>query len=137
METLTNNVTSRDVEPSFDPAPPPPKRRRLWRTIIITTILLGLFVLIVPNFLLCGGFASRGAAQRILCVNNLRQIETAKEQWALQTAADPKSPVDVETINALIPNALRPCRKGGTYTYGNLGQPPTCSIKNHTLSPRK
>ena len=61
------------------------------------------------------------------CVNNLRWIETAKVQWALE---------NTETTNTLGWDNLRPfmkgtiptCPAGGTYTIGQRGEYPICSL---------
>ncbi len=49
---------------------------------IVVTIIGLLASIAIPNFV-----RSRGTAQAVTCVNNLRQIEGAKEQWALETKA--------------------------------------------------
>lgn len=51
--------------------------------IMIVVAIIGLLASIaVPNFV-----KSRQQAQKIACINNLRQIEGAKQLWALETKA--------------------------------------------------
>lgn len=69
------------------------------------------------------------------CINNLRQINAAKQQWAEET---PDS-----SIHTLLWSDIRPYLgwgtngslpaypQGGTYTLGKLGEPPKCSIPSH------
>jgi prepilin-type N-terminal cleavage/methylation domain-containing protein len=48
--------------------------------IMIVVAIIGLLAAIaIPNFV-----KARGTAQKNACINNLRQIDGAKEQWALE-----------------------------------------------------
>jgi hypothetical protein len=70
-----------------------------------------------------------------VCINNLRQIDAAKNQWAL---AGGKKPGDVPTAQDLKPylkNGVLPvCPSAGIYTIGAVSNVPTCSISGHLLS---
>ena len=71
--------------------------------------------------------------QRNICINNLRQIDAAKQQWALENN---KTANDVPTEEDLLPylrNDFPVCPSGGTYTIGAVGVPPTCSYPGHVL----
>jgi hypothetical protein len=71
------------------------------------------------------------------CINKLRHIDGAKQQWALET----KPPTDATpTWDDIRPylgrgsNSFLPqCPKGGIYTIGSLTNYPKCSVKGHTL----
>jgi len=80
--------------------------------------------------------AQTEAAQRNTCINNLKQIDAAKQQWAL---VNNKTDVDVPTAQDLQPflksGSLPVCPGGGTYTINAVGLPPTCSIPGHVLPP--
>jgi len=69
------------------------------------------------------------------CINNLRLIDGAKQQWALEMgkkAADTPSWSDVKPYIARGPNeAIPKCPSGGTYTIGTIGARPECSIAGH------
>jgi hypothetical protein len=67
------------------------------------------------------------------CINNLRQIDGAKEQWIMNTRQTIGAPSDLAAINNLIKYGEPKCPEGGTYTYGDVGQDPRCSIKGHQL----
>jgi DNA repair ATPase RecN len=76
-------------------------------------------------------------AARTTCLNHLRQIDAAKNQWALENN---KSATAVPTATDLAPyikldaNGNIPgCPVGGTYTIGAVGVNPTCSIPGHVL----
>ena len=69
------------------------------------------------------------------CINNLRQIDGAKQQWALENKQPADAFVVPQQITAFLKNgALPPCPSGGTYTLNNVNQVPTCSIPGHTLA---
>ena len=81
----------------------------------------------VPNFV-----KARQTSQRNACINNLRQLDAAKNQWALEKG---KSPTDVPTMNDLTPylRSVPHCPAGGSYTLNAVNTPPTCSIPGHQL----
>ncbi|MDB6020560.1 MAG: hypothetical protein JWQ04_417 [Pedosphaera sp.] len=77
-------------------------------------------------------------AQATLCINNLRQIEAAKQQWALEN----KKPADaVPTPEDLTPYLANPaqivCPAGGVYTVNAIGVLPACSVPGHSLAQAK
>ena len=81
----------------------------------------------IPNFV-----KARAASQQNACINNLRQLDAAKEQWALEQG---KKSGDVPTKEDLLPYLRKwpVCPQGGIYTIGPVGEPPTCSIPGHKL----
>ena len=66
------------------------------------------------------------------CINNLRRIDAAKEQWAFRSGAKTGA-VIVSEANAYIKDGAPRCPAGGTYTYNNLGVNPTCGVSGHVL----
>jgi hypothetical protein len=69
------------------------------------------------------------------CINNLRQIDGAKEQWALDHNAKTNETVPVNQLtNYLYRGAMLQCPSGGVYKIGKVGEPPTCSLGN-TVTP--
>jgi DNA repair exonuclease SbcCD ATPase subunit len=71
------------------------------------------------------------------CINNLRLIDAAKQQWALENrkqATDTPAMDDLRPYLGRGPNGEVPvCPDGGVYTVGSVGEKPTCSIPNHVL----
>jgi len=69
------------------------------------------------------------------CINNLRRIDGAKQQWALEMgkrATDTPSWSDLQPYLGQGSNAAIPkCPSGGTYTIGTVGARPECSIAGH------
>lgn len=98
--------------------------------IMIVVAIIGLLAAIaIPNFV-----RARNTTQKNACINNLRQIDGAKQQWALE---EKKSDTDTPTsaqVASYIKNGLFPaCPSGGTYTIGAVNTDPTCSLAG-TLS---
>jgi hypothetical protein len=102
-------------------------------TVILCIIAAGLFVLIVPNFVMCGGPRVRKLSQRNACINNLRQIDGAKEQWALEHKKQPGDLIVPAEIVQYIKGGAPQCPAGGTYRYRKIDDTPLCSIKDHTI----
>jgi predicted RNase H-like nuclease (RuvC/YqgF family) len=76
-------------------------------------------------------------AVRNQCINHLRQIDAAKDEWALENnkvAGDIPTVQDIAPYIKLDANGNIPgCPSGGTYTIGAVGVNPTCSIPGHVL----
>ena len=73
---------------------------------------------------------------RNTCINNLRQIDGAKQQWALEK----NKPGDaVPTVKNLLPylkgGVFPACPDGGTYFINSVDAVPTCSVAGHALPP--
>lgn len=97
--------------------------------IMIVVAIIGLLAAIaIPNFV-----KARQTAQRNACIQNLKEIDGAKEQWALETKKANGDPVVVDEVNKYIKNGAPVCPSSGTYTYGNVGTDPTCSVATHVL----
>ena len=86
-------------------------------------------------------FVREGPAPcRNACINNLRQIDGAKEQWALdhhKKAGD--DAVQAEVAKYIkwgwpkCPGAVRRGVAAGVYSIGKVDEPPRCSVPDHTL----
>jgi len=62
------------------------------------------------------------------CLNNLRQIDSAKEFWALTHNKPAGAAIEIEAVARNLPAGSPRCPAGGSYAYGSVGQPPTCSV---------
>ena len=73
-------------------------------------------------------------AQVGACVNNLRQIDGAKQQWALENK---KTADAVPSVQDLLPyfkgETFPVCPSGGAYGVNGVSLPPTCSVAGHVL----
>ena len=68
------------------------------------------------------------------CINNLRQIDGAKQQWALENQKPPSALLTAADLKPYMrSNALPVCPAGGVYTLNPVNIPPICSIPGHAL----
>lgn len=105
--------------------------------IMIVVAIIGLLAAIaIPNFV-----KARTTAQKNACVNNLRQIDGAKEQWALEANAKTGDAVSEDATTGLpayIKGGTPTCPVGNAaYTVGAVGTPPACAnvatLTDHVL----
>ncbi len=102
--------------------------------IMIVVAIIGLLAAIaIPNFV-----RARNTAQKNACINNLRQIDGAKQQWALENKQGDTAVPGDDAVKVYIKNNLMPtCPGGGSYTVGAVNVDPTCSKSDegHLLLP--
>ena len=101
--------------------------------IMIVVAIIGLLAAIaIPNFV-----KARTTSQQNACINNLRQIDGAVQQWALEnkkTSGDSVSLGQVKPYIKLDSSSNIPsCPAGGTYAVSTVSNSPTCNITNHAL----
>ena len=108
--------------------------------IMIVVAIIGLLAAIaIPNFI-----KARATSQQNACISNLRQIDAAINEWAMETGQPNNGPVGgVTTVSAYIKlnsnNSVPACPANGTYSVGNVGAIPqvSCSLNTLTMSPHK
>lgn len=76
---------------------------------------------------------ARYRSQRGTCINNLRQIEAAKDQWSLETNTGEGAEVAVADLSPYFRGSFPQCPAGGVYGLGVIGVPVSCSISSHVL----
>ena len=72
--------------------------------------------------------------QRNACINNLRQIDGAKEQFKFETKLKDGDIVTITDVRGYIKGGFPTCPAGGSYTIGPIGTDPTCSIPGHSIT---
>ncbi len=103
--------------------------------IMIVVAIIGLLCAIaIPNFV-----HARSVSQADACINNLRQLDSAVQQWALENNKGPSSTVTSDDIVPYVGRAgyttLFPtCPAGGTYEITDVSHKPTCSLGD-TVTP--
>ena len=103
--------------------------RKFSSTKIISSIFICLFVgfvavVVIPNFI-----RARYETAANACINNLRQIDGAKQQWALEKGKySTDVPTTAEISVYLLNNKIPVCPQGGVYTIGRVGEDPKCSV---------
>ena len=98
---------------------------------IVVTILGLLAAIALPNFI-----KSRNSTRVKSCISNLRVLDRAKAQWAMENHKPTSS---IPTANDIIPflrdGQLPECPADGTYRIRSLPRIPLCSLwpEGHTL----
>ena len=111
--------------------------------IMIVVAIIGLLAAIaIPNFV-----HARSQAQQNACINNLRQIDAAKQQWALETGQKPSASPSAGNIQPYLGRGSTGsltdvyCPQSSThtiaasYTIGNLNTAPVCKINTAHVLP--
>ena len=104
--------------------------------IMIVVAIIGLLAAIaIPNFV-----KARATSQANACINNLRQIDAAAQEWALEqghktgdTITYPGDLTPYIKLNAT--SKIPPCPAGGTYACATVGNNPTCTLSD-TVTPK-
>jgi prepilin-type N-terminal cleavage/methylation domain-containing protein len=99
--------------------------------IMVVVAIIGLLAAIaLPAFA-----RSRTRAATNTCISNLRQIDDAKQQWALCVKKGlGVKPKDTELFGVFGYIRVKPkCPAGGEYDLNKIKEPPTCTITGHVL----
>jgi type II secretory pathway pseudopilin PulG len=85
---------------------------------------------VLPNYI-----RARNTPASNACVSNLRCIDGATEQWALDNGKTTNDYPAWEDVRPYVSRDGRipVCPQGGKYTLGRLGKPTTCSYRGHTM----
>jgi prepilin-type N-terminal cleavage/methylation domain-containing protein len=104
--------------------------------IMIVVAIIGLLAAIaIPNFV-----KARATSQANACINNLRQIDAAANQFALEqkkvTGDSISYPTDLTPyIKLNTAGSIPGCPANGTYTETNVGTNPICSLSTGVTPP--
>lgn len=101
--------------------------------IMIVVAIIGLLAAIaIPNLV-----RARATSQANACINNLRKIDNASDQFAIEHGKKYGDPVVLNTdltpyikLNAV--GKIPICPAHGTYNIDMVGEQPTCSISSST-----
>ena len=108
--------------------------------IMIVVAIIGILLAIaIPSFM-----RARETARAKACQENLQKIDSAKEQWALETNASNGTVLDnsfLTDANVVGPEGYIKktpiCPAGGVYTVNPIGTDPTCDIDDNDGNPNK
>jgi competence protein ComGC len=109
-------------------AEPPARKPRIpwWVRGFFYLLIIGLLAAIaIPNFV-----KSRTTACNNSCISNLKQIDGANQQWALENKKLDSDIVDAKASIAYLKGGVAPtCPAGGSYTIAvAVSNAPTCSL---------
>src|SRR2546423_15282214 len=102
--------------------------------IMIVVAIIGMLAAIaIPSYV-----KARDNSQTNACINNLRQIDGAAQNWALEykkQSSDPYTLSILKTYLKLTSSSTIPgCPAGGSYSPGaTITNSPTCDIAGHGL----
>ena len=93
--------------------------------IMIVVAIIGLLAAIaIPNFV-----RARNTSQKNTCINNLRQIDAGKQQWAMENKqVDTAVPGPGDVQNYIKNNIFPSCPASGSYGVNAMNTDPTCSL---------
>lgn len=101
--------------------------KRILPWVVIIALLLLAVKLAVPNFI-----RNHRNDPQVVCINNLRLIDSAKMQFELESKVKPGDPVTMELIERFLrrhPDSKIPaCPLGGNYRVNPIGVFPICSL---------
>ena len=101
--------------------------------IMIVVAIIGLLAAIaIPNFV-----KARATSQANACINNLRQIDAAANQWALEKGQTTGSTLTLTSdltpyIKLNSSSSIPGCPANGTYALTTVGTNPTCTLSSLT-----
>ena len=101
--------------------------------IMIVVAIIGLLAAIaIPNFI-----KARTTSQANACINNLRQMDGAAQEWALENKQQSSASVGTTDITPYIKldstGNLPACPGGGSYAASwNVSTHPSCSLSSAT-----
>jgi prepilin-type N-terminal cleavage/methylation domain-containing protein len=100
--------------------------------IMIVVAIIGLLAAIaIPNFV-----KARTTSQANACINNLRQLDGAVQQWALEEKQPASATVSLDNVKPYIKltsaNNLPECPAKGTYAVSTVDASPTCTLSSAT-----
>ena len=104
--------------------------------IMIVVAIIGLLAAIaIPNFV-----KARSTSQMNACINNLRQIDAAANEFALEKGKKTGDAIVLDTdltpyIKLNSASSIPPCPAQGAYTCNAVGTTPVCSLSTLTSSP--
>ncbi len=103
--------------------------------IMIVVAIIGLLAAIaIPSFI-----KARSESQTKGCINNLRIIDAAKEQAAMEHGWVDGQPIgagsaeETNVLSYVKGNAIPTCPANGTYTFNDISTDPTCGVAGHDL----
>ncbi len=101
------------------------------KTVIVlaTALFVAVVAVVLPLFI-----KARTTTASNPCINNLRQLDGATQQWALENHKGTNDVPTWEDIRPYLRDGVIPtCPQGGTYTLGTLEKSPKCSYPEHSL----
>ncbi len=95
--------------------------------LLVVSIIALIAAIAMPAFI-----KVRRTAQQKACIQNLGQIDSAKEQAAMAYFLSQGSAIAATSVNGYLRGGAPVCPAGGAYNYQRVGTDPTCSVTEPT-----
>lgn len=110
---------------------------RRWSSFFVQLVCSGCILLAAVGLLVAFS-TPRLAVKSVLtaqnvCINNARQLEAAKADWAQKHGATNGAAVTWNDISPYFTNEFPKCPEHGNYELGKVGEPVMCSIPQHRI----
>ena len=99
--------------------------------IMIVVLIIGILLAVaIPSFV-----QARESSRAKACVANLKQIDSAKQQWAMDQKCGSTASPGTGDLSPTYVRSYPNCPESGTYSIGDIDTLPTCSIGANTAQP--
>ena len=98
--------------------------------IMIVVLIIGILLAVaIPSFV-----QARETSRAKACVANLKQIDSAKQQWAMDTKSGSTASPASTDLSPTYVRSYPTCPESGTYAINNISALPACSIGANTTN---
>ena len=95
-------------------------------------ILGGIFIFSLVAFIIPNYIRARSETASAACINNLRQIDGGKQEWAVENHKSKNEVPNWDDVRPYVGRgangSILVCPEGGTYILGRVDESPRCSI---------
>ena len=99
--------------------------------IMIVVLIIGILLAVaIPSFV-----QARETSRAKACVANLKQIDSAKQQWAMDQKAGSTATPAQSDLSPTYVRSWPSCPESGTYSINSISTLPTCSVGANATSP--
>jgi prepilin-type N-terminal cleavage/methylation domain-containing protein len=92
--------------------------------IMIVIAIIGMLAVVAIPFYA----KARKSSQTKACINNLKQIDGAKDRYALEQGLTNGDPINMTDIIPYFMKKTADCPAGGSYSIATVGSDPLCSV---------
>ena len=99
--------------------------------IMIVVLIIGILLAVaIPSFV-----QARETSRAKACVANLKQLDSAKQQWAMDQKAGSTASPNSDDLTPTYIRTYPACPESGAYTINNIATLPVCSVGANTSNP--
>ena len=99
----------------------------LTEIMIVVSVIGLLAAMAMPSF-----SNARTTSRTNVCINNLRQLTGAKDQWAMEHAKSEADSVAMDEVLMYVKGGVPTCPSSGTYMFTTVRMNATCTILGHS-----